>query len=129
MQINSESGAEINIPRSRDEQTEQRMEVLRELIREHASAKHDRVRIEHFRKVKHAQLMKRAEQDGFTSIGAQEREAYAHPEYEKLVDGLAAATEKETETWWMLQMEEWKFESWRTRMASARAEKGKYGMG
>ena len=110
-----------------DEQVEQRQEILRQLIRAHAKAKYDRVRLEHYRKVKHAQLMKRAEQDGFNAIGAQEREAYAHPEYEKLIEGLAAATEQESETWWHLQMEEWKFESWRTRMASERAEKGRYG--
>jgi hypothetical protein len=110
-----------------DVQTEQRMEVLRQLIRDQAKAKHDRVRLEHYRKVKKAQLMKRAEQDGHHTVGAQEREAYAHPEYEKLIEGLAAATEQETESWWLLQMEQWKFDAWRTRMASERAERGRYG--
>lgn len=112
---------------SKDVQTEQRMEQLRELIRHHASAKYDRVRLEHYRKVKKAQLMKRAEGDGHHTVGAQEREAYAHPEYEKLIDALATATQEETETWWKLRMEEWKFDAWRTRMASERAERSRYG--
>lgn len=112
---------------SQDEETERRMEKIRQLIRDHAKAKHDRVRLEQFRKVMKARLMKQAEQQGYNAIGAQEREAYADPEYEVCINGLAVATEKESETWWMLQMEEWKFESWRTRMASERAEKARYG--
>ena len=117
----------MNISESQDTQAERRLDALRTLIQDHAKAKSERVQLEHYRKVKKATLMKRAEQDGFNAIGAQEREAYAHPEYEKLINALATATGQESETWWMLKMEEWKFETWRTRMASERAEKGRYG--
>lgn len=112
---------------NREQQIEQKLTVIRQLIQEHAQAKRDRVYLEQFRKVKKAMLMRVAERGGHTSIGAQEREAYSHTEYEQVVEGLADATRKESETWWMLRLEEWKFEAWRSRMATERAERQRYG--
>ena len=114
---------------NREEQIERRMDALRNLITSHAKAKRDRVHLEQFRKVKIAVLMREAESSGFGSLGAQEREALANPEYIQLIEDLANATGTETETWWMLQLEQWKFDAWRTQMASERAEKSRYGAG
>jgi hypothetical protein len=109
------------------EQLERRMDALRTLIVKHANAKRDRVHLEQFRKVKVALLMREAEAAGFASLGAQEREALANLEYRQLIQDLADATGTETETWWTLQLEQWKFEAWRTQMASDRMEKSRYG--
>jgi hypothetical protein len=114
---------------TRDEQLETRLDALRQLINRYALAKRNRVYLEQYRKVKKAQLMRVAESNGFSSVNAQEREAYSHSEYIEVINGLAEATEVEAEAWWLLQMEEWKFEAWRTRMASERAEKSRYGVG
>ena len=53
-----------------------------------AKAKAERTYIEHFRKSLKGILMKRSME---TAIGAQEREAYAHPEMVELLMGLRAA--------------------------------------
>lgn len=112
-----------------DAQLERRLSSLRQLIGDYAQAKRNRVYLEQFRKVKKAQLMRVAESNGVNALAAQEREAYSHSEYLEVINGLAEATEAEAQAWWLLQMEEWKFEAWRTRMASERAEKNRYGAG
>ena len=112
-----------------EEQLERRMDELRSLIRHHAQAKKDRVYLEQFRKVKKSLLMRDAESRGTKTAALQEREAYADPSYGELISALAEATAQETETWWTLRVEEWKFEAWRTQMASERVEKGRYGAG
>jgi hypothetical protein len=124
--------APIEVPAdapSPDEQREQRLAELRELIARHASAKGARVRLEHFRKIKRALLMRDAEVLGATSMAMQEREAYAHPEYLDVVDGYAEATRQESEAYWLLVMEQMRFEAWRTRQANWRAEFAHYGLG
>lgn len=110
-----------------DEQTESRLTEIRHLIGNHARAKRTRTHLEQFRKVKKSLLMKAAEMQGVKTAALQERDAYADPEYQQLIVDLADACGQETETWWLLQLEEWKFETWRTRMANARAEKNRYG--
>lgn len=86
---------------------------------EYAKAKAERVYLEEFRKSKKAILMQNhAEQ----SIGAQEREAYAHPEYLTLLLALRAAVEAE-ETWrWKLVAAQARVEVWRSQEASNRAQ-------
>jgi hypothetical protein len=110
-----------------EDNLERKQNLLLSLVNDYAKAKRDRVYLEQYRKVKKATLMQVAEVAGCNAIGAQERDAYAHPEYLKVIQGLAAATEAEAQSWWKLQMEQWKFEAWRSRMASARAEKNRYG--
>ncbi len=117
MQINSASADEIR---------EQQLQDVRQLIGRYAAAKSKRVYLEEFRKVKKAVLMKQAESDGCNSIQKQEREAYAHPDYHELLKGLEAATAEETAAYWELKQVEWKFEAWRTRMATERVERGRY---
>ena len=53
-----------------------------------AKAKADRVYLEEFRKSKKALLMKDALKQGIEAANAQEREAYADPEYIELLRGL-----------------------------------------
>jgi hypothetical protein len=53
-----------------------------------AEAKAQRVFIENFLRTKKSLLMKEAMARGIDSGVAQEREAYAHPEYEELLRGF-----------------------------------------
>ena len=61
----------------------------------YGEAKAQRVYLEEFRKSKKALLMKDALQMGYEAANAQEREAYADPEYHTLLKGLAAAIAQE----------------------------------
>lgn len=84
-----------------------------------AKAKAERVYLEEFRKSKKAILMKESME---TAIGAQEREAYAHDEYQQLLEGLKAAVEAEEKLRWDLIAAQARVEVWRTEQANARAE-------
>lgn len=108
--------------------TESDIDIFRVLdfIRDHASkyakAKADRVHLEEFRKSKKALLMREAEIAGHKSAVAQEREAYAHPDYMALLDGLKAAVEQEESLRWLIVAAQAKFEAWRTIEANRRIE-------
>ena len=56
------------------------------------------------------------------SIGAQEREAYAHQEYRDLLQGLKSAVEVEEKLRWDLIAAQARVEIWRTEQANLRAE-------
>jgi hypothetical protein len=84
-----------------------------------AKAKAERTYIEHFRKSLKGILMKRSME---TAIGAQEREAYAHPEMVELLNGLKAAVEIEEKLKWDITAAELRVEIWRTEQANNRAE-------
>jgi hypothetical protein len=64
-----------------------------------AKARAERTYIEEYRKSLKAILMKRS---GEKVIAAQERDAYAHPEYTQLLDGLREAVEIEEKLRWDL---------------------------
>lgn len=89
---------------------------------EYAKAKAERVLLEEFRKSKKALLMKEALKMGIEAANAQEREAYADPEYVELLHGLAAAIEKEEALKWQLEAARMKTDIWRTEQANARLE-------
>lgn len=89
---------------------------------EYAKAKADRVMLEEFRKSKKALLMKEALKNGIEAANAQEREAYADPEYIELLHGLAAAIEKEETLKWKLEAARMKTDIWRTEQANSRLE-------
>jgi len=97
-----------------------------DFIRDHApiyaKAKSERIYLEEFRKSKKALLMRDAEIAGAKSAVAQEREAYAHPEYMALLDGLRAAVETEETYRWMIVAAQAKIECWRTIEANRRVE-------
>ena len=87
----------------------------------YAKAKSDRVFLEEFRKSKKALLMKDALSRGIEAANAQEREAYAHPEYKELLIGLAQAIEIEEKLKWHLEAARMRCDIWRTEEASNRA--------
>ena len=84
-----------------------------------AQAKSERVYIEEFRKSLKALLMQRSSE---SSIGAQERDAYAHQEYRTLLEGLRAAVEKEETLRWQLVAAQARIDVYRTQAANARQE-------
>ena len=96
------------------------IEFILEQAPKFAVAKSQRVFLEEFRKTKKALLMKDAMTKGFDSAVAQEREAYAHPEYQELLHGLAAAIEQEETLKWKLTAAQMKSDIWRSEQASER---------
>lgn len=84
-----------------------------------AKAKSERVYLEEYRKSLKAILMKRSME---ATIGAQEREAYAHEEYVQLLRGLKEAVEVEEKLRWDLIGAQARVEIWRTEQATARTE-------
>lgn len=106
--------AEINIFKALD--------FIRDHAPAYAKAKSERVYLEEFRKTKKALCMRAAESSGVSAIGAQERDAYADPEYAQLLDGLRAAVEEEERLRWMIVAAQAKIEVWRTIEANRRAE-------
>lgn len=84
-----------------------------------AKAKAERTYIEQYRKSLKAILMKRSNE---SAIGAQEREAYAHPEMLELIKGLQAAVEIEEKLKWDITAAELRVEIWRTEQANNRQE-------
>lgn len=105
---------EINIFRSLD--------FLRDNAPAYAKAKSERVYLEEFRKTKKAMLMRDAELAGHKSSATQEREAYANPDYLRLLDGLRAAVEEEERYRWLMVAAQAKIEAWRTLESSRRYE-------
>ena len=86
---------------------------------EYAKAKSQRVYLEEFRKSKKAILMKQSLE---TALGAQEREAYAHPEYLELLLGIKQAVQIEEKLRWDLIAAQARVEIYRTQQANLRAE-------
>ena len=106
---------------------EERMEELRACAKVYAKAQATRVHLTEFRKSKKAILMKQAEREGYKTTAAQEREAYAHGEYIKLLDGLKEATQAAELARWELEIARMGSELWRTAQANQRAERKGYG--
>jgi hypothetical protein len=96
------------------------IEFILEQAPKYAVAKSQRIYLEEFRKTKKALLMKDAMTKGFDSAVAQEREAYAHSEYQELLQGLAAAIEQEETLKWKLSAAQMKSDIWRSEQASER---------
>lgn len=84
-----------------------------------ATAKGERVFLEQFRKSKKALLMNASTSK---TVAEREADAYAHPEYIQLLEGLRAAVEREEHLKWMLTAAEARVELYRTESANARAQ-------
>ncbi len=84
-----------------------------------ADAKAQRVYLEEFRKSKKAILMKQSIE---AALGAQEREAYAHPEYQELLLAIKQAVQIEEKLRWDLIAAQARIEIYRTQQANLRAE-------
>jgi hypothetical protein len=84
-----------------------------------AQAKANRVYCEEYRKTLKAKLMKGC---GLDAIGAQEREAYAHPDYAAHLEALREAVAEEEKLRWQMVAAQARVEVWRSQESSARAE-------
>lgn len=82
-----------------------------------AKAKSERVYLEEYRKSLKAILMSQSDS---RSLGAQERDAYAHEDYLALLEGLKAAVEAEEKLRWELVAAQARVDVWRTEQASNR---------
>jgi hypothetical protein len=101
---------------------ETRFAQLEELAMEFAEAQAQADHLAEFRKSKKAILMKEAEVSGVKTAAIQERNAYAHPEYVSLLNGLKVATERALSCKWKLELARMRFEWARTKAANKRAE-------
>lgn len=110
----SESAYEINVFKALD--------FLRDNAEAYAKAKSERIYLEEFRKTKKALLMRDAEAKGHQTSASQEREAYSHPEYVELLQGLKAAVAEEERLRWLLIACQAKIECWRSVESSRRVE-------
>ena len=99
---------------------ERAIEYMIKHSREFAAAKAARVFLEEFRKSKKALLMQQAAADGFSSAVTQEREAYAHPEYQELLEGLRDAVQVEETIKWKLTAAQARIDVYRTQCANDR---------
>ena len=95
------------------------VDYLVEAAPKFAQAKAERMYLEEFRKSKKALLMQ-AHND--KPIGAQEREAYAHPEYIGLLAALRVAVEREENLKWMMTAAQTRVEVWRSQESTARSQ-------
>ena len=84
-----------------------------------AQAKANRIYCEEYRKSLKAILMKRSIE---TAVTAQERDAYANPEYLTLLEGLREAVMIEEEIRWGIVAAQARIEVWRSKESTNRAE-------
>jgi hypothetical protein len=103
----------------RDIDPNQAIDYILKNSEQFAQAKAERIYLEEFRKSKKALLMQKHREE---SIGAQEREAYAHPEYKELLEGLKQAIEREEKLRWDLVAAQARVDVWRSLEASNRRE-------
>lgn len=97
------------------------LDFIRDNAPAYAKAKAERIYMEEFRKTKKAILMKDAEGRGATSAASQERDAYAHPDYQAHLQALKEAVEIEEKLRWHLEAAKIKVEVWRSLGANNRA--------
>jgi len=86
----------------------------------YAKAKAERIYVEEYRKTLKATLMQEAESQGHKTAAAQEREAYAHPNYGLHLEALRDAVEAEETLRWRMVAAEAAVEVWRSMEASNR---------
>ena len=103
---------------------EQSAQDIRDKAHAYGQAKAQRVYLEEFRRSKKAMLMKEALKMKVEAANAQEREAYADPEYVQLIKGMALAIEKEETLKWELEAARLDIEIWRSREATNRTQDG-----
>jgi len=93
------------------------VESLWKMAPQFAKAKAERTYLENFLRSKKAILMSEFKN---LPIGAQEREAYAHPEYIGLIAALQVAVEAEETLRWRLESCRLAVDVWRSQNASNR---------
>lgn len=107
---------------------EEMLELYRQLAERYAPARATRGYLEDYKKSCLAMLMKDAEREKkITTTSGQEREAYAHPTYMKLLEDLRVAVHEEEKLRYHLKSVELQIELYRTKSANERAERRAYG--
>ena len=98
------------------------LDFIRDHATAYAKAKSERIYLEEYRKTKKALCMKDAEVSGTNAISAQERDAYAHPDYLVVIEGLREAVHEEERLRWLIIAAQAKIEVWRSLSANKRIE-------
>jgi hypothetical protein len=96
------------------------VEFLLKNAGKYAKAKAQRIYLDEFRRSKRALLMQDAELHGYETSASQERQAYSHPEYQQLLEGLKEAITVEETLRWQLIAAQIKVDIWRTEQANNR---------
>lgn len=100
-----------------DESVERTLDWLHETADAAAKARANRTYLEEYRKSLKALLMAKHKDK---PIGAQEREAYADPEYIAHLEVIRAAVEEDERFRWQYVAAQAKFDAWRSFQATAR---------
>jgi hypothetical protein len=98
------------------------LDFIRDNAAAYAKAKAERVYLEEWRKSKKALCMQVALARGVEAANAQEREAYADPEYQDVLKALKAAVEEEERLRWLMIGAQAKVSVWQTIEATRRIE-------
>ncbi len=98
---------------------EKRLELYK-MAQDLATYRGQRIAAENYRKILKSRLMKEALKNKHTSYQAQEREAYSHPDYEKVIEAIEIATVEETKAYWALTLFQTEIDVWRTEQANNR---------
>lgn len=102
-----------------EDQVESALDYLRDNGIRAAQARATRIYLEEFRKVVKANAMK---MHLSMPVTAQEREAYAAPEYLQHLHAMRVAIEEDEKHRWMMVSAQAKIEAWRTQQATKRGE-------
>ena len=98
-----------------EQELEKRMEEIRQIGDSYASAKANLNYLEHYRKIRLAQMMKeKMSTCANMSVAKADLESRAEEEYIKLCQDLKNAVEQESKLAWSKKMVELKFEFWKT---------------
>ena len=105
-----------------DDDVEKALSFLRKNANVAAKARADRLYLEKFEKTKKALLMREAaEGNPSMTIGVQEREAYAHPEYVEFLEGYRVAIENDEKARFGVLAAQITVDAWRTQESNQRA--------
>ena len=118
----SNVGAAAATLQSGDELLERALHDFNELGAQYAQARSELEHVQQYRKSKKALLMAEAERSGITSAAKCEVFAYSSSEYIQLLDALKEATEVAERLKWELECKRMRFEAWRSKQATRRAE-------
>ncbi len=110
-----------------DDHAESAINFIRDTAKIAAEAKARAGYLTEYRKSKKALLMKKHEGLGIKTTAAQEREAYADPDYTEFLTVLETAVIESEKYRFLMKAAELRFEQWRTSQANSRAERQRYG--
>ena len=100
-----------------DEQAEKAADFIRDNASKYAEAKGERIFLSEYRKSKKAILMQECDEK---TQAAKETWAYAHMDYEQLLEGLKEAVIKEETLRWQMVGAQTKIELWKSQQFSNR---------